>query len=170
VAAGFQDFMPFELLAREAVGVGSPAAGEPEIRSALGRARASFVDGLPSGLSTQLGLSWSGGVDLSGGEWQKLALARSMVRANPLLVVFDEPTAALDPQTEHALFEEVSATARVGGRITLLVSHRFSTVRMADLIVVLEHGRVIEVGDHADLVAAGGRYAELFAMQARAYR
>lgn len=170
VSAGFQDFMRFELLAREAVEVGALGADEPAVRSALGRSRASFVDALPAGLSTQLGISWSGGVDLSGGEWQKLALARSMVRPNPFLVVFDEPTAALDPQTEHALFEEVSAAARTDGRITLLVSHRFSTVRMADLIVVLSHGRLLELGTHADLMAAAGLYAELYSLQAAAYR
>jgi ATP-binding cassette subfamily B protein len=112
-------------------------------------------------------------VELSGGQWQKLALARAFMRTDPLLVVFDEPTAALDAPTEHALFERFAAAARSGagrGAVTLLVSHRFSTVRMADLIVVLAAGRIAEQGSHAELVARGGLYAELYELQARAYR
>jgi ATP-binding cassette subfamily B protein len=147
----------------------APAA----VRTALDRVNAGFVDRLPHGMDTQLGLSWQGGVDLSGGEWQKLALARSMMRTSVLLNVLDEPTAALDPQTEHLLFEQVAAMARAGaadGQVTVLISHRFSTVRMADLIVVLDDGRILEVGTHDHLIAAGGRYAELYGLQARAYR
>ncbi|MGH3659759.1 MAG: ABC transporter ATP-binding protein, partial [Micromonosporaceae bacterium] len=120
-----------------------------------------------------LGAAWDGGVDLSGGQWQRVALGRGLMRTDPLLVVFDEPTAALDAQTEHALFERFAAAARSGesrGTVTLLVSHRFSTVRMADLIVVLDAGRVREQGDHAELMALGGLYAELYDLQSTAYR
>jgi ABC-type cobalamin transport system ATPase subunit len=141
---------------------------------ALERAGAADVAAaLPKGLETQLGPSWEGGVELSGGQWQKLALARALMREAPLLTVFDEPTAALDAPTEHALFERLDATARSEasrGAVTLLVSHRFFTVRMADLIVVLDGGRVREMGSHAELMAAGGLYAELYTLQARAYR
>jgi ATP-binding cassette subfamily B protein len=149
-------------------------AEAPALEAAVARAGAAeVVAALPRGLDTQLGPAWDGGVDLSGGEWQKLALARALMREDPLLTVFDEPTAALDAPTEHALFERVAAAARSGagrGAVTLLVSHRFSTVRMADLIVVLGGGRIVEQGSHAELVAAGGLYAELYALQARAYR
>jgi ATP-binding cassette subfamily B protein len=110
---------------------------------------------------------------LSGGQWQRLALARAMMRDAPLLVVFDEPTANLDAPTETALFTRYAEAARAAGRahgtITLLVSHRFSTVRAADLIVVLDQGRVLETGSHQALIAAGGTYSELFELQARAY-
>ncbi|MGD9989824.1 MAG: ABC transporter ATP-binding protein, partial [Pseudonocardia sp.] len=115
-----------------------------------------------------------GGHGLSGGQWQKLAHGRAMMRDDPLLVVLDEPTANLDAPTEHALFERYASAARRGaeltGAVTVLVSHRFSTVRMADLVVVLEDGRVRERGTHEQLVAAGGRYAELYELQAAAYR
>ncbi|MEQ7007503.1 ABC transporter ATP-binding protein [Actinopolymorpha sp. B17G11] len=174
LTAGFQDFMRFELAIREAVGVGDLPRMDDEdaVRGALAKANAGFTERLPGGVETQLGLSWQGGVDLSGGEWQKLALARSMLRSDPLLMVLDEPTAALDPHTEHALFEQVAAGARDArsGRVTLLISHRFSTVRMADLIVVLDQGRVVEQGSHEDLVGQDGLYAELYHLQAKAYQ
>jgi ATP-binding cassette subfamily B protein len=112
-------------------------------------------------------------VDVSFGQWQKLALARGFMRDEPLLLVLDEPTAALDAETEHALFERYAASVRDQGaehRITLLVSHRFSTVRMADLIVVLDGARLVEMGSHDELMAKGGQYAELYAIQADAYR
>jgi ATP-binding cassette subfamily B protein len=117
-------------------------------------------------------------VEVSFGQWQKLALARGFMRSAPLLLVLDEPTAALDAETEHALFERYAAAAR-GGRgsgdgggavVTILVSHRFSTVRMADLIVVLDGARVAQVGGHDELMAKGGPYAELYRIQAAAYR
>jgi ATP-binding cassette subfamily B protein len=130
---------------------------------------------LASGLDTQLGPTWPGGAELSFGQWQKLALARGFMRDQPLLLVLDEPTAALDAETEHALFEHYAAAARDtgeshSGRITILVSHRFSTVRMADLIVVLDGARLVEVGTHEKLMAKGGQYAELYGIQAAAYR
>jgi ATP-binding cassette subfamily B protein len=111
---------------------------------------------------------------VSFGQWQKLALARGFMRDDPLLLILDEPTAALDAETEHALFERYAAASRVhrsGGRsITLLISHRFSTVRMADLIVVLSGAKVAEIGTHDELMAKRGQYAELYEIQAKAYR
>ncbi|HEX4216049.1 MAG TPA: ABC transporter ATP-binding protein [Candidatus Dormibacteraeota bacterium] len=175
LATGFQDFVHFELLARETVGVGDLPRIEDvtAVDSAVRRASAEqVVTGLEDGLETQLGRSW-GGIDLSGGQWQRLALARALMRERPLLLILDEPTAALDAPTEHALFERFAGAAREGsasGTVTLLVSHRFSTVRMADLIVVLDDGQVAELGSHAELVRAGGLYAELYELQARAYR
>jgi ATP-binding cassette subfamily B protein len=175
-AGAFQDHHRFELPAQGSVGVGDLPRidDEPAVTEALGRAGAhDVVERLPEGLGTQLGPAWPGGVDLSGGQWQKVALARGLVRDEPLLVVLDEPTSALDAETEHALFERFAAQARAAatnGRVTVLVSHRFSTVRMADLVVVLSGARVVEVGTHADLVGRGGTYAELYAIQAAAYR
>ena len=144
---------------------------EAAVVGAVDRAGAGdVVSRLPAGLETQLGPTWPGGVEVSFGQWQKLALARGFMREAPLLLVLDEPTAALDAETEHALFERYAAAARSGSAITLLVSHRFSTVRMADLIVVLDGARLVEVGSHAELLARGGQYAELYGIQAAAYR
>jgi ATP-binding cassette, subfamily B, bacterial len=176
LSSAFQDFSKFEFLARQTVGVADlPRIDDRAlVAAALERAGATgVVDILPQGLDSQLGSAWQGGVDLSGGQWQKLALARGLMRSDPLLVVFDEPTAALDPQTEHALFERFAEAARAGherGTVTLLVSHRFSTVRMADLIVVLDGGTVLECGSHQELISKGGLYAELYELQSRAYR
>jgi ATP-binding cassette subfamily B protein len=177
LAGAFQDFFRFEFRARHTVGVGDVARldDEPAVVTAVGRAGADDVVGrLTAGLETQLGPTWPGGVEVSFGQWQKLALARGFMRDHPLLLVLDEPTAALDAETEHALFERYAAAARDtnqdDGRITLLVSHRFSTVRMADLIVVLDGARVAEIGTHDELMARGGAYAELFGIQAAAYR
>jgi len=129
---------------------------------------------LPNGLETQIGQQWDGGDELSDGQWQKLALDGAMMHEQPLLVVFDAPTSALDPQAEHALFERIAATARSGantaGTVTLLISHCFSTVRMADHIVALADGRILERGGHAELLRRGGLYAELYRLQSRAYR
>jgi ATP-binding cassette subfamily B protein len=175
-AAAFQDFVRFELLAAEAVGVGDlPRICQPAaLESALERADATAVAAsLPEGLDTRLGRSFTGGQELSGGQWQRLALARGMMRDLPLLLILDEPTASLDAITEAALFERYLSARQLASRsgaITLLVSHRFSTVRMADLIVVLDQGRVAASGDHASLIRAGGLYAELYELQARAYR
>jgi ATP-binding cassette subfamily B protein len=173
----FQDAARLELRVSEAVGVGHLPDIEDQdaVGTALARAGAAdVVDVLPSGLDTQLGPSWEAGVDLSGGQWQKVALGRAMMRDAPLLLVLDEPTSALDADTEHALFDRYHRAARAvaatTGGITVLVSHRFSTVRMADLIVVIDGGRVVEAGSHDDLVARAGLYAELYELQARAYR
>jgi ATP-binding cassette subfamily B protein len=142
--------------------------------AAVGRAGADDVIArLRDGLETQLGPTWPEGVDVSFGQWQKLALARGFMRDRPLVLVLDEPTAALDAETEHALFERYAGAAGGGdgtGRITILVSHRFSTVRMADLIVVLDGARVAEVGSHEALIAKRGQYAQLYQIQAAAYR
>jgi len=176
LAAAFQDFVRFELPARHSVGVGDLPRLDDDtaVLAALGRARAEdVVDRLPEGLSTQVGKAWTEGVELSGGQWQKLAVARAMMRTTPLLLVLDEPASALDPQAEHVLFEQYADHARrVGeetGAVTVFVSHRFSTVKMADLIVVLSGGRVAETGSHTALMARGGLYAELFQLQATAY-
>ena len=176
LSTGFQDFSRFEFVARETVGVGKlPAIDDvPAVEAALVRAGADDVPGtLPAGLETQLGRDWDGGVDLSGGEWQKLALGRAFMRLDPLLVILDEPTAAIDAQTEHALFERIAAEARRDerrGTVTILVSHRFSTVRMADHIVVLDKGRILEQGSHDELMRNEQLYAELYRLQSRAYR
>ncbi|MGH9226458.1 MAG: ABC transporter ATP-binding protein [Acidimicrobiales bacterium] len=179
LSGAFQDHARLEFLARESVGVGDLESvdNDDAVLAAIDRAGASAVLGsLPGGLATQLGTRFEDGVELSGGQWQQLALGRGMMRAPgaPLLLLLDEPTAALDPGTEHRLFERYAELARSAsaesGAITVLVSHRFSTVRMADQIVVVAGGRVVEVGAHDDLVAAGGLYAELYGLQARAYR
>ena len=174
LAGAFQDFFRFEFRARQTVGLGDVPRldNEPAVAAAVGRAGADdVVSRLKSGLDTQLGPTWPGGVDVSFGQWQKLALARGFMRETPLLLVLDEPTAALDAETEHALFERYATGARASQHaITLLVSHRFSTVRMADLIVVLDGARMVEMGTHDALIARGGQYAQLYGIQAAAYR
>jgi ATP-binding cassette, subfamily B, bacterial len=176
MGGAFQDFFRYEFFARQTVGLGDLARMDelPALRNAVARGGADdVVDKLPHGLDTQLGPTWDEGVELSFGQWQKLALARGFMRDDPLLLVLDEPTAALDAETEHALFERFAAAAREArndGRITVLVSHRFSTVRMADLIVVLDGAHVVESGSHEELMARGGLYAELYGIQADAYR
>ena len=176
LAGAFQDFFRFEFRARQTVGLGDVPRIDDEaaVRAAVDRAGAAdVVARLGSGLDTQLGPTWPGGAELSFGQWQKLALARGFMRDEPLLLVLDEPTAALDAETEHALFERYAAAARgdgESGRITVLVSHRFSTVRMADLIVVLDGARLVEVGTHDELMARSGQYAQLYGIQAAAYR
>ena len=179
LSGAFQDFFRFEFKARHSVGVGEVARLDdlPAVTAAVDRAGASdVVEQLAAGLDTQLGATWPSGVEISFGQWQKLALARGFMRERPLVLVLDEPTAALDAETEHALFERFAAAA-VGARqserdgsITILVSHRFSTVRMADFIVVLDGSRVVESGTHEALIAKGGQYAELYGIQAKAYR
>ena len=174
LSGAFQDFFRFEFRLRETVGVGDlPRLDDGSaVTAAIDRAGASdVVQQLGAGLETQLGPTWPEGVELSFGQWQKLALARGFMRDGPLVLVLDEPTAALDAETEHALFERYAAAARGSAdRITILVSHRFSTVRMADFIVVLHGSRVVESGTHEALMAKGGHYAELYRIQAAAYR
>ena len=175
LAGAFQDFFRFEFRALQSVGVGDVprVSDEPAVRTAVSRAGAGdVVSALVSGLATQLGPTWPEGVDVSFGQWQKLALARGFMRDDPLLLVLDEPTAALDAETEHAMFERYAAALRESdvGRVSILVSHRFSTVRMADLIVVLDGSRVVEAGTHEELSARGGPYAELYGIQAASYR
>ena len=176
MAGAFQDFFRFEFRARHTVGVGD--LPHLDDHAAVGRAitRAGaddVVERLPQRLETQLGPTWPGGVEVSFGQWQKLALARGFMRERPLVLVLDEPTAALDAETEHALFERYAASVRRNagnGRITIIVSHRFSTVQMADVIVVMDGARIAEMGSHEDLMAARGQYAQLYAIQAAAYR
>jgi ATP-binding cassette subfamily B protein len=185
LAGAFQDFFRFEFRARQTVGVGDVPRLEDEaaVVTAIRRAGADDVIGrLSAGLETQLGRAWPEGVEISFGQWQKLALARGFMRDRPLVLVLDEPTAALDAETEHDLFERYAGAARKrrpvagdgetddDGRITILVSHRFSTVRMADLIIVLDGSRVAETGTHDELMAKGGLYRELYGIQAAAYR
>lgn len=175
-AGAFQDFCRFEYRAGRTVGLGDlPRIDDrPAVEEGVVRAGADdVVTHLMHGLDTQLGPTWRDGVELSFGQWQKLALARGFMRDAPLLLGLDEPTAALDAETEHALFERYADAARsgeVGGRVTVLVSHRFSTVRMADLILVLADGRVAEMGSHEELMSLNGRYADLYTIQANAYR
>jgi len=177
LAGAFQDFFRFEFRAKHTVGLGDVPRleDEPAVLAAVGRAGSDdVVSRLASGLDTQLGPSWPCGVEISFGQWQKLALARGFMRDKPLLLVLDEPTAALDAETEHALFERYAAAAHGGngsdGRITILVSHRFSTVRMADLILVFDAARLVEAGTHEELMARKGQYSELYGIQAAAYR
>jgi ATP-binding cassette subfamily B protein len=193
LAGAFQDFFRFEFRARHSIGAGDLPRmdDEPAVTVAVDRAGAGdVVSGLAAGLEAQLGPTWPGGVEVSFGQWQKIALARGFMRDQPLLLVLDEPTAALDAETEHALFERYAAAAhsdrsvnadgrrskaesrrlRADGRITILVSHRFSTVRMADLIVVLDGAHVVEIGTHEQLMARSGPYSELYGIQAAAYR
>jgi ATP-binding cassette, subfamily B, bacterial len=181
LAGTFQDFFRFEYRAAFCIGLGDlPRADDREaVARAVARAGAEeVVSRLRDGLDTQLGNTWHDGAEISFGQWQRIALARGFMRDDPLLLVLDEPTAALDVETEHAIFQRYADAARASastggprsGRITVLVSHRFSTVRMADVIVVLDGARVREVGSHAELMAMKGRYAELYGIQEAAYR
>jgi ATP-binding cassette subfamily B protein len=175
LSGAFQDFCKFEFLAQEAIGVGDVAAIDDAARvreAAEQTGAAPVVESLPDGFATQLGRTFEG-VDLSQGQWQKLALARSQMRRRPLLYVLDEPTASLDAASEYELYAQIIGAARQAasdGAITLLVSHRMSTVRAADVIVVLEGGKVVEIGTHAELMSAARVYAELFTLQSRAYQ
>lgn len=171
----FQDHLRLEAVARESVGLGEPGAVDDHERVARavdrGGARP-VIDRLPDGLATHLGTTYADGAELSGGQWQRVAIARGMVAEQPLCLVLDEPTAALDPEAEQLLFDAYRAAARdvgAAGSVTVLVSHRFSSVRMADRIVVLASGRVAEHGTHAQLLAADGHYARMYRQQSDAY-
>jgi ATP-binding cassette subfamily B protein len=202
IAVVFQDFVRYDLVARDNIGVGSVPHLEDAAAAQRGGA-AALVARLPRGYETMLGRRFAGagheGVELSGGEWQPVALARAFMRADgppgepgeggaerrgagrragharrsvatagAQLLILDEPTAALDPQSEYDVYRRFHALTR--GRATLLISHRFSTVRMADRIAVLEHGGIVEEGSHGELVARGGTYAALYETQAARYR
>jgi ATP-binding cassette subfamily B protein len=167
----FQDFNRYQFTVRENVGVGSidHAADTARVERAIERGGATAVVGkLPLGLEAPLGRWFNDGAELSGGQWQTIALARAYMREEADILVLDEPTAALDAEAEYAVFERFRELTR--GRTTILISHRFPTVRMADRIVVIEGGGIVEQGSHAELIARGGRYAELFALQARGYQ
>ena len=166
----FQDFMRYEMTARENVAVGRIEAIEDmdDIAAAAYKSLADEVIArFPRGYEQMLGRRFENGVDLSGGEWQKLALARAYLRDAQLLIL-DEPTAALDARSEYEVFERFAELT--GGKMALFISHRFSTVRMADRIVVLEGGQIVEDGSHEQLMALGGSYAEMFELQAASYR
>jgi ATP-binding cassette subfamily B protein len=167
----FQDFNQYQLKIRENVGMGSVEhlEDEPRIHRAVESGGAGeIVSSLEGGLDAPLGRWFQDGTELSGGQWQKIALARGFMREEADILVLDEPTAALDAEAEHAVFARFRELAE--GRTTIVISHRFPTVRMARNIVVLDHGSVIERGTHDELVARGGQYAKMFALQAEGYR
>ncbi|MCA1646490.1 MAG: ABC transporter ATP-binding protein/permease [Chloroflexi bacterium] len=166
----FQDYVSYQFSARENIGIGRVERLDDTsaIASAANKSGASAViEGLPQGYDTVLGKWFDGGVNLSGGEWQKVALGRAFMREAQILIL-DEPSAALDAKAEYELFSRLRQLAH--GRTAIFISHRFSTVRQADRILVFEQGRLIESGTHAELLALGGRYAELFNLQAASYR
>jgi ATP-binding cassette subfamily B protein len=167
----FQDFNRYQLKVGENIGVGDIAALEDQSRwerAAEKSQAARFIDGLAEGYETQLGQWFNRGRELSGGEWQRIALARAFMRESAEIFVLDEPTASMDAETETEVFEHFRSLT--SDRIVFLISHRFSTVRRADTIVVMDTGRIIEMGNHDQLMARGGRYARLFELQASAYR
>ncbi len=167
----FQDFNRYQLTVGENVGAGDVTAFEDRLRweDAAAKGQASeFIAALPARYDTQLGRWFNNGQELSGGQWQRIALARAFMRGSAEILVLDEPTAAMDAETEAEVFDHFrSLTAN---KIAILISHRFSTVRRADQIIVLDQGQIVEQGDHDELMRLGGRYARLFDLQARAYR
>jgi len=167
----FQDFNQYQLSVRENIGMGSVdhLADTPRIERAAERGGAdTVVAALPQGLDARLGSWFEKGSELSGGQWQKVALSRAFMREEAEVLVLDEPTAALDAEAEHAVFERFRQLSE--GRTTIVISHRFPTVRMAQQIIVLENGVLIEQGSHAELLELGGKYAQMFALQAAGYQ
>jgi len=167
----FQDFARYQMLVGENIGAGDVRAFDDEDRwrsAAVQGLAAPFVADLPNGYRTQLGKWFKDGRELSGGQWQKIALSRAFMRGDADILVLDEPTAAIDAGAEAEVFEHFRELTR--NRIAIVISHRFSTVRMTDQILVLDEGRIVERGSHESLMHAGGRYAELFSLQARGYR
>ena len=166
----FQDFMRYEMTARENISIGKvgDASDLEKITKAARKSMAApVIERLQFGYEQMLGRRFDGGVDLSGGEWQKIALARAYLRDSQLLIL-DEPTASLDARSEREVFRRFSELTQ--GKMALLISHRFSTVRMADRILVLEDGKIAEEGCHSELVQLGQRYSKMFELQAASYR
>ncbi len=169
VALFFQDFARYQLTARENIGLGAVEhLDDPDAihNAALHAGDDRYLSTLPAGYDTILSAEYDGGRDLSGGQWQRVALARTFIPDAPLIIL-DEPTASMDPRAEHDLFTRIRTVYK--GRTVLLISHRYNTVRDADHIYVLDAGRIIERGNHDQLMAAQGTYAELFTLQAKAY-
>lgn len=167
----FQDFARYQLKVGENIGVGDVESFEEveRWRAAADKGQAAaFIESLPASYETQLGRWFNSGQELSGGQWQRIALARAFMRASAEILVLDEPTASMDAETESEIFTHFQSLTK--GKISILISHRFSTVRKADVIVVMESGGIIEQGNHDELMALGGRYARLFELQAREYR
>ncbi len=167
----FQDYVRYQLIVGENIGVGDVRAVDDEERwrdAAQKGLADELIESLPNGYRTQLGKWFAEGQELSGGQWQKIALSRAFMRRDADILVLDEPTASMDAAAEMRIFERFQALSE--DRMAILISHRFSTVRMADTIAVLHEGRILERGSHEELLAKGGRYAELFLLQARGYR